>query len=84
MQEGSTLPLGEATAIFLDHMLPEITVSPSHAPSHVLRKSGTAGLCANYIRLNFTLLDEAAIETGVRVLGRNIWFIPEMIALPAV
>lgn len=30
------------------------------------------GLGANYIRLNFTLLDEAAIETGVRVLGRNI------------
>ena len=30
------------------------------------------GLGANYIRLNFTLLDEAAIKTGIRVLGRNI------------
>ena len=30
------------------------------------------GLGANYIRLNFTLLDEDAIRKGVKIMGRNI------------
>lgn len=29
-------------------------------------------LGANYIRLNFTLLDEEAIEKGIEILGRNV------------